>query len=194
MSTLAEVLAEVQLIVPRPNQDALIRAKINQMVSYISKTGLYWRDIVEATLTSTDGIDPTALIQSITITNAVRRLIYVKNSNEVVECLDIESVLKGCASKEAMAYLSGTTLHISHLEAATTFDWAYYTSPADFATDGSDDANTNWILDTVPGLVVDMTAAYILNLIGANADSKQISQLAAMLKGTYIQDMVLSVI
>lgn len=196
MSTYGEILANVLLIVPNPEKETLIRAKLNQMLRFISASGLYWRDIEETTIAEVDGVDAAAYIQSITITTAIRQLIYVKYPSTVegsIACVNVESLIDNCEILGDVAYLSGTSLHIKNSKLTSEFNLGYYTHPDNFAADGSDDDLDNWITDLAPGLVEDLTAAYMLNLIGEKEDAKRIMDLATTLKGTYIRDFVVSV-
>ncbi len=195
MSTYGEIIANALVIVPRPEYEDLIRKKTNQVISYISKSGLFWRDIEEVTIGLTEGVDPATYIQSIPITSAVRRLVYVQypDRTEKITNLTLEELNTNWEALGDCAYLSGASLHIKHQYLASTFKLSYYTSPTAFLTDGSDDLSTNWITELCPGLVEDMLAAYILNLKGEQGDSKRISELAAVFKSTYIQDFVASI-
>lgn len=194
MSTLAEVLAEILLIVPQADNEALIRNKINASVNFISKSGWFYRDHVEAILGSADGVSSTALTQSIPITTAQRRFSYIASTNtneSPITFLEPKTVVKAdCAGLVPIAYVSGSNLIMKHVYLTDEFKVGYYTSPAAFATDGSEDSTTNWILEMVPELVVDFTAAYVLNTLGDSEDSKRISDFAGLLRGTYIRDFV----
>lgn len=200
MATYGDIIAEVALIIPRPELDDIIRTKINQTIRYISAAGKFWRDIEEVTIGSADGVDALANIQTIPITNLVRSLVYVQYPSAVekppqILCLELSDLKRrnDCALLGDVAYLSGTTLHIRNSTLSSTFNLAYYTHPAYFLTDGTEDGNSNWITDLAPGLVVDMAAAYILNLKGDNEDSARISQLASLMQASYIRDFVSSI-
>lgn len=201
MGTYGEAVADVLEIVPRPDKDSLIRSKLNGAIRYISTSGLFWRDIVETTIGAADGVDDTVNIQSIPITTAVRRMVYVQyptytDEDDRITLVDLESLQKRelCTKLGDIAYLSGSALHIRNGTRLTaTFNIAYYTNPVNFATDGTEDDNTNWILELAPELVVDLTATYVLNLIGDNEDSKRIGDITSLMKQTYIRDFMTSV-
>lgn len=194
MSTLAEIYAEVLEIVPQPDKDLLIRRRINAAINFISKSGHYWRDQEETTVGTGDGVDDTALVQAIPITTAQRKFFYVKSSNtdeKPIDLIDAAMLIQtDCKGIIPIAYVSGSTLHIKHEQLTSEFALGYYTSPTPFALDGADDAQSNWITELVPELVVDVAAAYILNIIGDTEDSKRITEMSAVLRGTYIRDFV----
>lgn len=198
MSTLAEVLANILTIVPQPDKDILIRSRINSAISLISKSGYFWRDLVETTIGIVDEVDDTAYVQAIPITTAQRKFIYVKSSNtdehpiHLVEPEVVASLV--CKGISPIAYCSGSTLHIKHEKLTSEFSVGYYTSPTPFNLDGSDDAESNWITELLPDVVEDIASAYLLNLIGDKDDAKRISEFAALLRGTYIRDAVTSVL
>lgn len=197
MSTYAEILANVLLVVPSPEKETQIRNKINQIIRFISSSGFFWRDIEETTIGSTEGVDDSIYIQSITITTAIRQLIYCKYPSTIedgsIACVNIEAILDNCEVLGDIAYLSGSSLHIKNSKLTSEFNLGYYTNPAFFATDGTEDANSNWITDLAPGLVEDLTAAYMLNLVGEKEDAKRITDFAGILKNTYIHDFIMSV-
>jgi hypothetical protein len=194
MTTLADILSLVLAVVPKHDKETLVRTRINSAINLISKSGYFWRDIVENTITATDGVDVSALTQSITLSGVERKFIYVKSTTTTEKPITLISperlVKNDCAGILPIAYVAGSTLHIKHEELATSFDLAYYTSPTPFELDGTDDANTNWILTQVPDLVVDLASAYILNIMGDTEDSKRILDLSTVLRGTYIRDFV----
>jgi len=197
MATYGEIVTEVGLVVPVASWNTLVRSKVNQIIRLISTSGYFWRDIVESTIGSSEGVDAVAKIQSIPITAAIRKMIYVQypESDTRIHLVNLEGLKKreACAALQDIAYLSGNALHIRHTELASSFNLAYYTNPTNFNTDGTEDALSNWITDLVPGLVVDITSSYILNLKGDNEDSKKIGDLAAMMRATYIRDFIDSV-
>jgi hypothetical protein len=200
MATCGEIVADVQLIVPVPERESLIRKKVNGAIRFISSSGYFWRDIVESTIGAVEGVDATALTQSITITTEVRKLIYVQyptytEEEDKITCLELDAIKKRelCQALNNVAYLSGTKLHIRHTKLSSAFNLGYYTNPAPFATDGSEDALSNWITDLASDLVVDLTSSYILNLIGNNEDSKRIGDLTGAMRGVYVQDFMRSV-
>ncbi len=196
MATLAEVLADVFIIVPQPDKEALIRNKINAVINLISKSGYFWRDIEETTIDATDGVSITELVQSIPITTAQRHFYYVQSTNtdeQPIALIEPEMVVKAnCAQIVPIAYATGSYLHIKHEQLTDEFNLGYYTSPTRFATDESDDAETNWILESCPELVVDLAAAYVLTIIGEKDDAKRIIDLSTVFRGTYIKDFVAS--
>lgn len=197
MSTYGELVAEVLEIVPQPHREDLIRTKLNQAIRYISTTGFFWRDILETTIGSTDGVEALEYIQSIPITTAIRQMIYVEYPafEDKIQCVNLEALKKRrqCASLQNVAYLSGTSLHIKNSKLTDSFNIAYYTNPDNFVTDGTADAESNWITELAPGLVAEVTASYVLNLIGDTKDAKMIGDLAGAMRATYIRDFVASV-
>lgn len=197
MSTCGEVLATIFEIVPNYEKETLIRNKMNQMIRFISSSGWFWRDITEVTIAEVDGVDATAVIQSIPITTGIRRLIYCKYPdsipNYVIDCVNLDSLLHSCDKMGDLAYLSGSNLHIKNSQLTSEFAIGYYTNPVFFAVNGDDDDEDNWITDLTPGLVEDLTAAYVLNLIGEKEDSGRLTSLATMMQATYIQDFILSI-
>lgn len=196
MATLAEILEDVQDIVPQPDRERLIRRKINAAINYISRTGFYPKDHTEAILGVADGVVSTALTQTITIPITQRAFSYISSVNtdeDPISIVEPELIVQtDCKGLSPIAYISGTSLIIKHEQYTDEFKVGYYTTPDAFATDGSEDTETNWILSTVPELVVDFAAAYILNLIGQSEDSKRINDFAGLLKGTYVRDLVTS--
>lgn len=197
MSTCGEILTNILDIVPKPEKEDLIRNKMNQAIRFISTSGYFWRDILETTITSVEGVDATANIQTIPITTAVRKLVYVQypNEDDRITCLTLEELKdrEQCTHLQNVAYLSGSSLHIRNAKLSASFNIAYYTNPVNFAVDGSEDDDTNWITELAPGLIEDLTAAYVLNLVGDNEDSKRISDLSALMRSTYIRDFMDSV-
>ncbi len=197
MSTCGEMLTNILLVVPNPEKETLIRAKMNQIIRFISSSGLFWRDIEETTLGSAEGVDAAAITQAIPTGVDVRRLIYCKYPSTIpynIDIANLESLIENCDSMGDVAYLSGAYLHIRNSHLSSEFNVGYYTNPDNFAVDGTDDDETNWITELAPGLVEDLTAAYILNLIGEKEDSKRITDLATTLQSTYIRDFVMSII
>lgn len=194
MATLADVLEDVQDILPQPDKERLIRRKINATINYISRSGFYFRDHVDAILGSADGVSSTSYTQSITIDSSVRSFSYISSTNEdenPIRMIEPETVVQAdCSGILPISYISGSALIIKHEQLTDEFTVGYYTTPDAFATDGSEDDQTNWILTAVPELVVDFAASYILNLIGEKEDSKRINEFAGLLKGTYIRDLV----
>lgn len=194
MATYAELVAEVLLIVPRAGDENLIKAKINQIIRFISTSGYFWRDIVEVIIGSIEGVNATSYLQSIPITTATRKLIYVDypiDDQPRIECVNLVGLRKRrkCGALQDVAYLSGNALHIKHTKLSATFKLSYYTNPVDLVADG----DSNWITILAPGLVIDMVSSYILNLKGDTEDSKRIENLSAMLRSTYIRDFMDSI-
>lgn len=195
MSTYGELITNALIVVPRPELEPLARTKLNQLISYISKSGRYWRDIEEVTVGSAEGVDAALYVQSIPVTTAVRSLVYVQYPDRTnkIRLLTLKEISTSWEITGDCAYLSGSSLHIKHTFLAATFKLGYYTSPTDFNTDGTEDDLDNWITDLCPGLLEDMLASYLLNLKGDNEDSKKIADLAGVMKLTYIQDFVNSI-
>jgi hypothetical protein len=187
-----DLVEEVLSIVPLPDKEMLIRRKINQIIRYIAGLGDFWKALEETTISSGDGVDASALIQEITVDSTFRALLYVKYPEEVstkkIQVLDVKDVLRleNCQKATNVAYMAGGKLRIKHSELTPTFNLGYYVYPANFAIDGSDDISSNWITIAVPGLIVDLTAAYILNLNGDNEDSARAQRMAELFTPGYI--------
>jgi hypothetical protein len=193
-----ELVAAVLEQVPITHKEAYVRDKINQMIRYISGSGYFWRDIAEVVIGAADGVDAATYIQSITVSSLIRKLIYVRyagTETTKIRVVDLRDLVgrEECIHMDNVAYLSGTTLRIKNSKFTADFSLGYYTFPANFATDGTDDASENWITALAPGLVIDLTSSYLLNLKGDNEDASNMSQLANMLKTAYIRDFVTSV-
>lgn len=191
-----EAVAEVLNIIPLPNKEPLIRSKINQMIRFIAGTGDYWKALEEVTITSADGVDPAAYIQAIPVDSLFRSLLYVQYPESVstkeIKVQHIKDLLhlQKCQKADDTAYVSGSNIRIKHSVLTDEFNIAYYVFPAEFATDGSEDALTNWILESIPGLVIDLTAAYMLNLNGDNEDSNRIQTFTNLMQIPYINAQV----
>ncbi len=194
-----EIVEAVLGQVPITNRESYVRDKVNQMIRYISASGHFWRDIAEVTIDSSDGVVATSRVQSITVSSLVRKLIYVRYTDEdettQINCIDLRDLVgrENCINMDNVAYLSGTSLHIKHSVLTPSFSMGYYTHPAHFATDGTEDSDSNWITDLASGLVIDLTSSYLLNLKGDNEDAASMGNMAGMLKSTYIQDFIDSV-
>ena len=192
MSTYAELLANILLVVPNPEKETLIKSKINQVIHFISTSGHFWRDIEETTIGAVEGVDSSTYVQSISISTTIRHMIYCKYPSTVegsIACVNITELIDNCEILGDVAYLSGSILHIKNSLLASEFNIAYYTNPVPLVND----TDENWITQLVPALVEDLTTAYILNLIGEKEDAKRITDLASVFKRTYIRDFVMSV-
>ncbi len=191
-----EAVTEVLQIIPLPNKEPLIRSKINQMIRFIAGTGDYWKALEEVTIGSADGVDPATYIQEIPVDSLFRALLYVQYPSSVsTKTIKVQSIkdvmhLQKCQLADDTAYVSGSNIRIKHSVLSAEFNIAYYVFPANFATDGSEDDETNWILEAIPGLVIDLTAAYMLNLNGDNEDSGRIQNFTNLMQIPYIQSQV----
>mgnify|MGYP000405388148 CR=1 FL=1 len=197
MATYGEMVNEVLSIIPRPGQESLIRSKINQIIRFVAGSADYWKALEEVTIDDvTDGVDPAAYIQAIQVESTFRALLYVRYPSAIslnhIQVMDAKDVmhLQKCQQDKSIAYMSGGYLRIKHEVLTSEFDIGYYSYPAEFATDGTDDNSTNWITLAVPGLIVDLTAAYILNLNGDNEDSKRAKAMSDMMQLPYIASQV----
>lgn len=191
-----DAVAEVLQIIPVPTREPLIRSKINQVIRFLAGTGDYWKALEEVTITDVDGVDPATYIQAIPTPASFRALLYVQYpsslSTDQIKVQNIKDVLhlQKCAKDNNIAYVSGSNIRIKHSILTSEFNLGYYVYPDNFAVDGSEDDQTNWILTAVPGLVIDFTAAYILNLTGDNEDSKRITNLSQMMQLPYLQSQI----
>lgn len=208
MSTYGEIIEEVLDIVPFPDRESLIRKKVNQVIRYISGTGDFWRALQEVTIGADDGVEAAEYIQEIPIASTLRALLYVRYPESVANTLTAGQNLpiikvrspkdmldlQKCAKDDDTAYLSGEKLRIKHTYLSSTFHLGYYSFPDSFNTDGTDDDASNWITEAVPGLLVDITAAYILNIVGDTEDSARITSIANSMQLPYIRAQVNEVI
>lgn len=191
-----EIVEAVLVQVPITNREAYVRDKVNQIIRYISASGHFWRDVQETTIGSADGVDAAAKVQSIAISSLVRKLIYLRYTDEdettQIKCIDLRDLVgrENCIHMDNVAYVSGSSLHIKHSILTPSFNIGYYSHPAHFLTDGSEDTESNWITDLVPGLVIDLASSYLLNLKGDKEDANGMASMANMLKSTYIRDFV----
>lgn len=196
MATYGEMVNEVLQIIPTPGRESLIRSKINQIIRYVAGSADYWKALEETTITDADGVDPAAYIQQIPLDSNFRALLYVQYPEAVstshIAVKDIKDLLhlQKCQLSNNVAYVSGGYLRIKNSTLSDEFNIGYYAYPAPFATDGSEDNLTNWLTEAVPGLIVDLTAGYILNLNGDNEDSKRVQDLAQTMQLPYIQSQV----
>jgi len=198
MATYGEIVTNVLSIVPTPGRETLIRNKINQIIRFIAGVGDFWQALEETTIGVSEGVDAASNVQEIPISSTAtfRSLLYIKYPESIsvipIEVNHIKNVksLQECNKANDVAYVSGSVIRIRNSVLTSEFNLGYYTYPVAFAIDGSDDAETNWVLESVPGLVEDLTAAYVLNLIGDNEDSKKISDFVAFMQPSYIRAMV----
>lgn len=191
-----EAVAEVMQIIPLPHKEPLVRSKINQIIRFLAGTGDYWRALEETTITAVDGVDPAIYVQEIPVPSNFRALLYVQYPSSVSTAeIKVHSIkdllhLQKCQKSDNTAYVSGSHIRIKHSTLTDEFNIGYYVYPENFATDGSQDSETNWILTAVPGLVIDLTTAYILNLNGDNEDSNRITSFAQMMQLPYLQSQI----
>ena len=193
-----ELVAEVLLIVPREDKEALIRSKINQVIRFLAGSGDYWRALTEVTIGADDGVEASEKVQQIVLDSNFRKLVYVEYPDGVSDDIPMIKVrdpqdlllLKKCGKDDDTAYLSGGMLRIKHTITTSSFNIGYYAFPDNFNTDGSDDTKSNWITEAVPGLITDLASAYILNLIGDNEDSARITQLTNLMQLPFIRAQI----
>lgn len=196
MATYGEMVTEVLQIIPKPGQEALIRSKINQIIRYVAGSADYWKAIEETTIQAADGVDAAANIQQITLDSNFRALLYVQYpetiSTDKIKVMEIKDVLhlQKCELADNIAYVSGGFLRIKNKTLSDQFNIGSYVYPAPFKTDGTEDALTNWLTIAIPGLIIDLTVAYILNLNGDNEDSKKAKDMADMMSISYISSQV----
>lgn len=192
MATYLELINEVLDIIPMPNRDTLIRSKINQVIRYLAGSGDYFRAIEETTIGATEGVDPAAYVQQIDQSANFRSLLYVQYPSSVstknIKVNHIKDVLhlQQCQKAEDVAYVSGSYIRIKHSVLSATFNIGYYTFPAALVADD----DTNWLTEAVPGLIVDFTVAYILNLDGANEDANRVQQFTGMMQVPFLQAQI----
>jgi len=200
MATYGEIVAEILQIVPMPGREDLIRSKVNQMIRYVAGTGDFHRALEEVTIGTVDGVDASARVQSIPHDSLFRSLLYVQYpeaiSTEIIKVTDVKEVatLARCRNVTNIAYVSGGNIRIKHSELTSEFNLGYYVYPAYFATDGSDDAASNWITELLDSLIIDLTAAYMLNLNGDNEDSNRIQSMADLMSPSNIRAQVYATI
>lgn len=196
MATYGEMVNEVLAIIPRPGQESLIRSKINQIIRYVAGSADFWKALNESTIGSADGVDAATYIQAIQVDTEFRALLYVRYPSTVstnhIKVMDVKDVmhLQKCQQDDDIAYMSGGYLRIKNSVLTDEFDIGYYEYPEAFLTDGTEDNNTNWITLAVPGLIIDLTVAYLLNLNGDNEDSKRAKDMADMMTVSYISSQV----
>ena len=196
MATYGEMVEEVLAIIPRPGQEALIRSKLNQIIRYVAGASDFWKAIEETTIGTTEGVDAAANVQEVALDTEFRALLYVQYpeaiSTDKIKVMNIKDVLhlQQCQQANDIAYVSGSYLRIKNSTLTDEFNIGYYAYPPAFLTDGSEDANSNWLTIAVPGLIIDLTVSYILNLNGDNEDSGRAKAMADMMSMAYISSQV----
>lgn len=166
----------------------LIARKINAAITYISRSGRYFHDVVEVILDAAAGIDPQAFIQAIPIPARIRSVAYLQNAS----CSTTK--IKGYRAEDIIAkpgaidifYLAGSTLHIRHSSLTPEFTLGYFTLPVDLVAD----EDTNWITELAQELVVDYAAAMVLVQLGEKETSQAITNFSQQNLAITMQDLI----
>ena len=193
MTDFSDIKAGVQLITNRPDKAALEANKINGAIRMISLSGEYWRDLQEVTLGSAEGVVASAYVQSLTLPARLRKTVYVAypdtaNKPHINGKSIDEIVIKGGADLNDIYYMSNTLLHIRHTELTSQFLFGYYEYPALLSLD----TDTNWILDLMPELVIDLASTLTLNSIGNRENANLVQALASGELALMVQDAIAS--
>ena len=179
-ATLADTLAEAH--------EDLIARKINAAVKFISLSGKYQMDTMEAILGVADGVNDAAHVQTITVPARFRSVAYLRNlacPGMKFRHYDIEE-LAARPDAQNVNYVSMGLLHIRHSVLTSEFTWGYYTYPAHLVAD----TDENWITEMVPELVIDYTAAMVLNQLGSKETSKLITDFSRQNLSIFMKDVM----
>lgn len=162
MATYLATITAVQSIFRRPEYDDLARRKINAAIRTISASAAFPQDLEEVSYTSE--LTAGALEQHLTLPDRTRKVDYVSDPAREDARIVLQStgwVLHNPTVRD-IAYVAGNTLHMRLRVAPTTLLVGVYTHPAALEAD----EDTNWVLDTMQEVVIDMAVSYCFTFIG----------------------------
>lgn len=166
----------------------IIKQKINAAVRLISRSGYYPDDYAEYTYTAPD-VDATLYSQALELPERTRLVDYVIDQDNPTEvsfsATSPGSIAQSYNGAKNCYYRSNSRLIILQQKLTTTFGVGLYSYPATLVND----SDTNWIVDSCEDLIVDLTTAWVLLLIGEREISTKIQQFLNPVLGLTTADL-----
>ena len=167
MTTRAEVRDEILQLTARPDRKDAVDISINQIVRKLAGTGRYNQALWEAVYTTSDYlVSGSTTVASITLPVRFNGIAYVSHK----EGCTFHPIIPGedNADVPRQYYVSGANLLISPVDSTKDLLIGWYLYP----TKMIDDSETNWVLDRMDHLVVDIGAAYVMTAIGDRSSAQ----------------------
>lgn len=177
MATFLEIVQDVIEATGRDDLESYIRRKVAANIRHLSSLGRFPQDHVEWILEEVDGVDGTAYRQTVTLPPDVRIINYLKYPPEMSQ-KDLKGIATRSLAKYNMNkvsdvfYQSGNLIHIRNSILTPNFYMGYYAYPAALADDES-----NWLTDSAPDIIMELTNLQVLAFIGEKAASNSVAAL-----------------
>lgn len=186
MSLWTEIYDEVIVWTGRPDRAAETNLAIRNAIRTAHKSGKYWRDLVEVTLTpTTDGDKQFVLLSD--VAPRFRQVASLKypDSEVHLDSVLIDDIIDADGYTRTNVYWGmGNKLVIRALEVQDTYKLTYYQYPIVSPTDDMD----SWIADEHKDLIVLWAASTVLTLMGESEIKSRVDQLAAIAFADLQQD------
>ena len=188
----AEVVNEVRLILKRPELDNQIKRQVNAAISLFCYDTDFARDFVEESV-SIDGAEYSQAFAISSFTR-FRKFVYLKRggTNKYLRRLSINEMAKGCADRGDKFYEVGTNVNIYLKQYADTLDVGYMSYPP--LLTGASGANTFWLIEMAPYMVIDKAAALLFQQIGDEVSMRTHNTQAIETYATFRKDNILSAV
>lgn len=187
-----EVVNEVRLILKRPELDNQIKRQVNAAISLFCFDTDFARDFAESSI-ALDGAEYSQAF-AISALTRFRKFVYLKRggTSKYLSRLGITEMAKGCADRGDKFYEVGTNVNIYLKQYANTLDVGYMTYPP--LLTGATDANTFWLIEMAPYMVIDKAAALLFQQIGDEMSMRTHNSQAAETYRTFRKDNILSAV
>ena len=201
--TFDELTDAVLDLTVRPDKDSLARQKINDVLRAISMSGTYWPDLVEAVLSDHTDFSLVSNTHSLSLPTGFRKPAYIERDltsinpstgrleSRMTHGLRYNRVSPKSTKMEGREirnayYLSGSTILLRQEVAGEKVIWGYYifqprlTAPAD----------TNWITELMPGLIIDWASQFLLASLGDKDRVAGVGALAQLQLSIFVSDIL----
>lgn len=201
--TFDELVDAVLDLTVRADKDRLARQKINSVIRAISMSGAYWPDLVEAVLSDHTDFSLTNNIHSLSLPTGFRKPAYIERDltainpstgrleSRMTSGLRYNRVnpkstkMEGREIRNAY-YLSGSNILLRQEVAGEKVIWGYYIfQPRLIAP-----ADTNWITELMPDLVIDWASQFVLASLGDKDRTAGVANLAQLQLSIFINDIL----
>jgi hypothetical protein len=193
----------------RPDKEALAQQKVNAVIRTISLSVNAWQDLTEEVLSDHPDWVAANNVQSLALPERFRKIDYIQRDlagiNSGVPAgavaggvlnsrhshgLRYNLVRPNVIKKEGRLlvntyYLSGVSLLVNQQIAGESTLWGYYTYPVRMTAP----ADTNWVLQLMPDLVIDWASQFVLQSLGDLERARGVGDLAGTQLSVFIDEI-----
>lgn len=189
MPTWSDLLTEVMTLTKRPDMIVQSEIALRQSVRNAHKSGKYWRDLVEVTLTALD-LDQVQSIDIATNLPKFRQMVYIKSTEQEDKYFNpvlVDDLLDNDGYARTNVYWGfGSAIKIRAYSPESSYKFGYWKYPT--VPMGTSTTFDSWIAEEHSDLLTLWAAVTVLNQVGENEIRDKLQQLAIIALADLQQD------